>query len=138
MLPPRADDPHSYLSSWWAPDEAHFAVMKTMKAPLDPASVKATVDSILSETDAAAREAKWAALFNDIHGEAFHLPLYGKRIPSVVRRARLHGYAPGNQQFEYPIQRARVASGSKNVTVAPGAQSGLFSTVGRLDPHSYR
>ena len=29
-------------------------------------------------------------------------------------------------------------SGEKTVTVAPGAQSGLFNTVGRLDPHTYR
>ena len=31
-----------------------------------------------------------------------------------------------------------MVSGEKTVTVSPGTQSGLFNTVGRLDPHSYR
>lgn len=48
------------------------------------------------------------------------------------------GYVPGQQQFDYPIRNLKVVSGSETVTVAPGAQTGLFKTVGRLDPHSYR
>ena len=48
------------------------------------------------------------------------------------------GYTPGFQQFDYPMQNLRVVSGSLTVKVAPGAQTGLFQTVGRLDPHSYR
>ena len=42
------------------------------------------------------------------------------------------------RRFDYPMHTLKVQSGSKNVTVAPGAQTGLFSTVGRLDPHTYR
>ena len=77
-----------------------------------------------------------AVLLSSIHGEAFHLPLWGKQIPSVVRRSRLEGYTPGLQQFEYPIHKARVVgTGSRTVKVAPGAQSGLFNTVGPLHPH---
>ena len=34
------------------------------------------------------------------------------------------------------LYKATVASGSKNVTVAPGAQSGLFKTIGRPGPPS--
>ena len=46
---------------------------------------------------------------------------------------------PGAQQYDYPLHKASVVGGgSTTVTVAPGAQTGLFSSVGRLDPHSYR
>ena len=45
---------------------------------------------------------------------------------------------PGQSQFDYPVQYLKVLSGSKTITVAPGAQSGLFQSVGRLDPHTYR
>ena len=47
-------------------------------------------------------------------------------------------YRHGEQQFDYPLHRIQVLSGSKTITVAPGAQTGLFKTVGRLDAHSYR
>ena len=44
-------------------------------------------------------------------------------------------------QFDYPAHTLRVLEGPTTVTVAPGAQTGLFSSdtgVGRLDAHSYR
>jgi len=65
------------------------------------------------------------------------MPLWGKRIPAVLN-TRLGGYTAGQQQFDYPVQSVVVGSGSKTVTIAPGAQTGLFKSVGRLDPHSYR
>ena len=55
-----------------------------------------------------------------------------------VVSTRLYGYTPGQQQFDYPVKNIKVSSGSQTITVAPGAQTGLFKTVGRLDPHSYR
>ena len=131
-------DPHSYLSSWTAPDEAHYAVMNGGTTSFEPTSFAADVSAILAETDAVERQAKYTTLLTEIHGQAFHLPLWGLRIPSVCRRSRVAGYAPGQQQFDYPIKDAYVVSGSKNVTIAPGAQTGLFSTVGRMDPHTYR
>ena len=72
-----------------------------------------------------------------VHESAVNLPLWGKRIPAVLNR-RLGGYQPGQQQFDYPVHTIVVQEGSKTVTIAPGAQTGLFQTVGRLDPHSYR
>ena len=48
------------------------------------------------------------------------------------------GYSPGFQQFDYPLQNLQAVTGSSTVTVAPGAQTGLFKTIGRADPHSYR
>jgi hypothetical protein len=52
--------------------------------------------------------------------------------------SRLSGYTPGQQQFDYPLHTMRVESGANGIVVAPGAQTGLFETVGRLDPHTYR
>lgn len=65
------------------------------------------------------------------------LPLWGKRVPTIINN-RLVGYVAGSQQFDYPVQHLKVISGPKTATIAPGAQSGLFNSVGRLDPHSYR
>ena len=129
-------DPHSFVASWTTPDEAHYSALPT--AGIDTTQFAADVADILSESDAEARQAKWTTLLSSIHDEVIHLPLFGRRIPSVTTRSRLAGYAPGYQQFDYPIHKATVVSGSKTVTVAPGAQAGLFSSVGRLDPHSYR
>ena len=127
-------DPHSFVASWTTPDEAHYSALPT--AGIDTTQFAADVADILSESDAEARQAKWTTLLSSIHDEVIHLPLFGRRIPSVTTRSRLAGYAPGYQQFDYPIHKATVVSGSKTVTVAPGAQAGLFTSVGRLDPNS--
>ena len=129
-------DPHSYVASWTTPDEAHYSALPT--AGFDATQFAADVAAFLGETDPEARQAKWTAMLKAVHDEVIHLPLFGKRIPSVTTRARLAGYAPGYQQFDYPIHKVTVVSGSKTVTVAPGVQGGLFTSVGRLDPHSYR
>ena len=64
------------------------------------------------------------------------MPLYGKRIPTLLNR-RLGGYEAGFQQYDYPAHRLKVASGSKTVTIAPGARTGLFNTVGTMNAHVY-
>ena len=128
---------HSFVSSWTTPDEAHYSAMQGLSGKLSPDVFADWVDEILSETDGVKRQANWTELLSMVHEEVLHLPIYGKRIPLVIAR-RLSSYSPGEQQFDYPIQNIKVESGSKNITVAPGAQSGLFTTVGRLDPHSYR
>ena len=58
-------------------------------------------------------------------------------MPAVFNR-RLSGYVPGPQQFDYPMHLINVISGSTSVSVSPGAQTGLFSSTGPMDPHSYR
>lgn len=63
------------------------------------------------------------------------LPLWGARIPTILNK-RLTSWRAGYQQFDYPVHALKVISGSKNVTIAPGAQTGLFQTVGRMDPHT--
>ena len=131
-------DPHSYVASWTTPDEAHYGVMSGGTTNLDPETFAADVNSVLSEMDAATRQDKWTALLSEVHDEVIHVPLWGLRIPSVVNKQRLMGYTSGYQQFDYPVHKMKVVSGPKIVTVAPGAQTGLFTSVGRLDPHSYR
>ena len=130
-------DPHSYVKSWASPDEAHYSALPT--AGIDRVAFEAQVDAVLSEMDETERQSKWTALLSEIHYDVLHVPLWGKRIPSLINNARLSGYVPGAQQYDYPLHKASVVGGgSTTVTVAPGAQTGLFASVGRLDPHSYR
>ena len=129
-------DPHSYVASWTTPGQAHYSALPT--AGIDMTRFAADVAAVIAEMDAEERQVKWTVILSLIHEEYLHLPLWGRRIPAVVNNQRLSGYMPGYQQFDYPIHKATVVSGSKTVTVAPGAQAGLFSSVGRLDPHSYR
>jgi ABC-type transport system substrate-binding protein len=100
-------------------------------------NILAKVDLALSEDQPAQRKRLWGYIHNMVHQTAVNLPLWGKRIPAVLNQ-RLGGYHAGYQQFDYPVHRIMVQSGSKTVTIAPGAQTGLFQSVGRLDPHSYR
>ena len=130
-------DPHSYASSWNTPDEAYYAALKGLLPPnTQPVLAKKIEDVLTAETEMQ-REAKWSEILHVLHDQATELPLSGKRIPAVVS-SRLTGYQNGLQQFDYPVHTLHVMSGSKNITVAPGGQTGLFVGVGRLDPHSYR
>ena len=70
-------DPHSYVNSWTAADEEHYAALPT--AGIDTTQFTADVNAILGELDAAQRQAKWTALLTSIHNEVIHLPLYGFR-----------------------------------------------------------
>ena len=70
-------DPHSYLKSWTAPDEAHYAVMNSGTTSFQPTSFAADVDAILAETNAVARQTKYTSLLTQIHNQVFHLPLWG-------------------------------------------------------------
>ena len=83
------------------------------------------------------RQEKWAWILRALHEQATEIPISGKAIPAVYNE-RLNGYVPGQQQYDYPAHTLRVVSGSKNITVSPGAQTGLFTSIGRGDPHSYR
>jgi len=130
-------DPVSYITGWKANDEAHYSAMAGLTGNNSRTLTFQKLDSTLSETDDAALKKKWAEVHTMVHQSAINLPLWGKRIPAVLN-SRLSGYAAGAQQFDYPVNRIVVQQGSKTVTIAPGAQTGLFKSVGRLDPHSYR
>ena len=131
-------DPHSYAKSWLVPDEAHYAALKGLLHPLTQEALGQKIDSVLTSTNEKARQSLWRDILSRLHDQAIDLPISGKRIPAVINKNRLSGYVPGHQQFDYPVHNLQVVSGSKTITVAPGAQTGLFQGVGRLDPHTYR
>ena len=127
----------SFATSWSSPDEAYYAALKGLPAPNTYSVINQKIaDAMLVEGEVE-RSAAWKEILGILHDAATEIPFSGKSIPAVVS-SRLSGYVPGQQQFDYPVHNIRVASGSTNMTIAPGAQTGLFSSVGRLDPHSYR
>lgn len=94
------------------------------------------VQGALQEEDPLILKEKWTEVHNYYHAQAVMLPLWGKRIPTLLN-TRLTGYEAGYQQFDYPVHKLVPASGSTTVTIAPGARTGLFQTVGQLDAHTY-
>merc|ERR1712038_789584 len=130
-------DPHSYAKSWSTTDEAYYAALKGLKEPNTQTVLNQKIDNVLKEENAQDRQDKWSEILNILHSSATELPLSGKRIPAVINK-RLSNYQNGLQQFDYPVHTLRIQSGSENITVAPGGQTGLFAGVGRLDPHTYR
>lgn len=131
-------DPHAYASGWVAQDEGHFQALASLEAPDTRESLFEQINDVLKEESHTQRAQKWEAIHKVVHDNAVMLPLWGARIPTVLNSKRLTRYQPGNQQFDYPVDRLHVLEGSKTVTIAPGAQTGRFVSVGRLDPHTYR
>ena len=127
-------DPHSYVNSWTTTDEGFYSALPT--AGIDRSAFEAQVDAALSEMDPAQRQAKWTAILKSVHDEVVALPLYGVRLPHITRRSRLSGYAPGTQNYDYPLHKALVASGSKTVKVSVEGTGGIFTTAGGLEPHA--
>ena len=130
-------DPHTYAASWSTPDEALYAALKGLPEPNTYDVVMDKIRNVLKATAEKDLQAGWTEIFTTLHNAAAVLPISGKQIPAIINK-RLSGYRPGHQQFDYPIHTLRVLSGSRTITVSPGSQAGLFSSVGRLDPHTYR
>ena len=133
-------DPQAFAASWATPDEAYHAALEGLPEPYTKDALSAMIQDALVQETEAGREEAWTQILSAMHSQATELPFSGKRIPAIVSK-RLTGYIPGHQQFDYPAHTLRVLSGPQTVTVAPGAQTGLFSNetgVGRLDPHTYR
>jgi ABC-type transport system substrate-binding protein len=130
-------DPHAYAMGWVAGDEGAKVAMSNLIPPYTRDQLFKEIEAVLREENLEERELKWESIHKAVHKQAVFLPLWGKRIPTVLSD-RLTGYEAGSQQFDYPVHRLEVLSGSTTVTIAPGAQTGAFESVGRLDPHSYR
>ena len=132
-------DPHSYTASWAASNEAHFAAIPNTTPDEQAArtALLADISDVLLISDEAARQAKWTEILTAVHGSAINLPFSGKGNPTIMNK-RLTGYTEGQQQFDYPLHTLSATTGANSITVAPASASGLFSTVGRLDPHTYR
>eukprot|EP00937_MAST-01D_sp_MAST-1D-sp2_P000251 g251.t1 len=130
-------DPHGYASGWLVGNEGHKQALKNLQHPMTRDALFASVTDVLKEEDNAKAAVAWQKILGDVHNQAVMLPLWGKRIPTVMNK-RLSGYEAGVQQYDYPVHKLKVASGSKTVTIAPGSQSGLFATVGPVEAHTYR
>jgi len=133
-------DPQAFAASWATPDEAYYAALSGLPEPYTQEKLGEMIQAALTQESEPAREQAWTEILSALHEQATELPFAGKRIPAVFGN-RLAGYAPGHQQFDYPAHTLKVQSGPRAITVAPGAQTGLFNNetgVGRLDAHSYR
>ncbi len=131
-------DPHAYASGWVAQDEGHHQALAGLEAPNTRDSLYKQIDDVLQEESHTQRSTKWESIFKVVHDNAVMLPLWGARIPTVLNSKRLSHFEAGNQQYDYPVHKLKVRQGDSTVTIAPGAQTGRFKTVGRLDPHTYR
>jgi len=131
-------DPQSFATGWFRPDnEAHYPAMQQMEPPMTIQKMEALVTEVLSEETPLARQNKWTEILQEMHRQAISNPMWSRRVPAIWNR-RLSGYLPGPQQYDYPMHTFSAQTGSKTITVAPGAQTGLFVTTGPMDPHSYR
>jgi len=131
-------DPHSFATGWFRPqNEAHYPALDGLEAPMTKARLEQMVGEVLKVENVVTRQARWTEILQEMHNQAISNPMWSRRMPAVINR-RLQGYVAGPQQFDYPMHTVEVVRGSKQVTVAPGAQTGLFVTAGPMDPHSYR
>ena len=132
-------DPNAYTKSWQVANEAHYQAIPntTPQEQAARTALFADIDMVATIEDDVSRQEKWDDILTSVHASAINLPFSGKRNPAVLNK-RLAGYTPGQQQFDYPLHTLEATSGDNTIVVAPGAQTGLFSTVGRLDPHTYR
>ncbi len=131
-------DPHSFAQGWIDGNggEGIFPAMVNFDEPSSRDELLDMVKEVLQQDDPRVAKEKWADIHKYYHEQAVLLPLYGKRIPTLLNR-RLSGYESGFQQFDYPVHRLRVVSGSTTVTISPGARNGLFHTVGTMNAHVY-
>mmetsp|Transcript_14374 Transcript_14374/g.42150 ORF Transcript_14374/g.42150 Transcript_14374/m.42150 type:complete len:641 (-) Transcript_14374:74-1996(-) len=131
-------DPHSFAQGWIDGNggEGIYPAMVGFDGESSREELLDMVKEALQQDDPRFAKAKWAAIHRYYHEQAVLLPLYGKRIPTLMNR-RLEGYTAGFQQYDYPVHRLRVASGKKIVTISPGARGGLFNTVGTMNAHVY-
>ena len=132
-------DPHSYATGWIdaSGGEGHHQAFINFEAPASREELYEMINMVIAEENTKNRETMWFDIHKYYHAQAVMLPLWGKRIPTLMN-TRLTGYVPGQQQFDYPVHLLSVVQGNSTVTISPGAQTGLFATVGRLDPHTYR
>lgn len=128
-------DPHAYAKGWAAEGVAH--AVSGFAAPASRDELFAMIDAVLTVEDPKKRADDWEDIHNYYHQQATMLGLWGRRIPTVLN-SRLTGYEPGQQEFEYPVHKLVPLSGSSTVTISPGAQTGLFQSVGQMNPHTYR
>jgi len=131
-------DPHTFASGWieGRGGEGVFHCMENFEAPASRDELFGLIEEMLKKEDRTELRQKWQEIHSYYHAQAVMLPLFGKNVPTVMN-TRLTGYRAGFQQFDYPVHKLTPLTGSDTVTIAPGARSGLFRTVGDLDAHTY-
>lgn len=129
-------DPHSYLTSWAVPSHVEYSAIGGFEPPLTRDSLLKMIADVQVQTDAAEIARRWEEIHQAVHAQAIFLPLWGTRVPFVLNR-RFGGFTPSTQTYAYPLESVKIFSGSKNVTVAPGAGGSLFKSVGPVNPHQY-
>ena len=101
--------------------------MEGLPSPNTKTVIEGKIDAVLTEENAVERQTKWTDILKAVHSGATTIPISGKAIPAVYNDARLSGYVPGQQQFDYPMHTLTVLDSVKNITLAPGSQGGLFT-----------
>ena len=131
-------DPASFASGWvdGKGGEGVYPAMVNFEAPASREELLKMVKRMMKEDDPKALAERWSEIHAYYHSQAVMLPLWGKRIPTLLN-TRLTNYQAGYQQFDYPVHKLVPLTGSTTITIAPGARTGLFNTVGHLDAHTY-
>jgi ABC-type transport system substrate-binding protein len=131
-------DPHTFATGWinGTGGEGVYPAMANFDGDATREELFDMITDATQEEDEAALQSKWTQIHKYYHAQAVMLPLWGKRVPTLLN-TRLTGYQAGFQQFDYPVHKLVPLTGSTTVTIAPGARSGLFKTVGGLEAHSY-
>jgi ABC-type transport system substrate-binding protein len=129
-------DPHSYLTSWAVPSHVEYSAVQGVTAPLTRDRLLEMIEAVQVETKNTVIREKWHEIHQAVHEQAIFLPLWGTRVPYVLNQ-RFQGFTPSTQTYSYPLDSVTAFTGSKNVTIAPGAGGSLFSTVGPVNPHLY-
>lgn len=129
-------DPHTYLNSWKSPAHVEYSALGKLEPPMTRDKLLKMIQDVQVETDLKEIAKGWQEIQQAIHDQAIFLPLWGTRVPFVLNR-RFAGFSPSSQTYEYPLQAVMVLSGSKNVTIAPGAGGSLFESTGPVHPHQY-
>ena len=129
-------DPHTYLNSWKQPAHVEYSALGKLEPPMTRDKLLEMIEAVQVETDLKEIAKGWEEIQQAIHDQAIFLPLWGTRVPFVLNR-RFAGFAPSAQTYEYPLDSVMVLSGSKNVTIAPGAGGSLFESTGPINPHQY-
>ena len=129
-------DPHTYLNSWKVPAHVEYSAIGNLEPPMTRDKLLEMIEAVQIKSDPKEIAEGWEEIQRIIHEQAMFLPLWGNRIPYVLNR-RFAGFVPSAQNYEYPLQSISVLSGSKTVTIAPGAGGSLFESTGPINPHQY-
>jgi len=78
--------------------------MANFEEPASREELLMKVKRVMKEDDPVALSSKWSEIHNYYHAQAVMLPLYGKRIPTLLN-TRLTNYQAGFQQFDYPVHK---------------------------------